>query len=314
MASDPSNVQNQRELALLGSAGSFAFSVDERALASDVYIACVWEVSARKAGNVHRFADFDDLTFLDFVRSADAIAPVLASHQHASLGVTILRAIQATRRRVATNTNLGIVLLLAPLSKCEPYAWRAQIATQLERTSIADAALTYEAIRLAMPGGLGRSDQQDIAMQPTQPLRDVMALAADRDLVARQYANGFQDILDEGVPALLEAHRRFGRIELAILQLQLHWLSRFPDSLIARKRGPEEAREVSRRACKIDLSDRVGRRHYLEFDRWLREPGQGRNPGTTADLVAACLFIALREHRMNRHEPFSCWGRDRRYE
>src|SRR5271166_4419805 len=148
---------------------------------------CLWEVSARKAGNVHRFADFHDLTYLDFVLSAAAMAPVLQADLDKPLGVTILDAIRATRDWVQTNTNLGIVLLMAPLSKCEPGHWRSQLEAKLAATTIDDARYVYEAIRLANPGGLGKVSDQDVAGQPTQTLQEVMTLAADRDLVARQY-------------------------------------------------------------------------------------------------------------------------------
>ena len=48
----------------------------------------------------------------------------------------------------------------------------------------------------------------------------------------------------------------------------------------------------------------AGRAAYDGFDRWLRADGHARNPGTTADLVTACLFVALRERRMS-HEDHS---------
>src|ERR1700723_2922340 len=77
-------------------------------------LACIFEATARKAGNVHRFRDFDDLGYVDFLTSAAAIGPVFDDIR-GSLGKTILQAVKATRAVVATNTNLGIVLLLAPL-------------------------------------------------------------------------------------------------------------------------------------------------------------------------------------------------------
>ncbi len=267
--------------------------------------ACLWEASARKAGNVHRFTDFLDLTYLDFVLSAAAMAPVLQTDLDKPLGVTIFDAIRATRDWVQTNTNLGIALLLAPLSKCEPGQWRSQLEAKLAATTIDDARYVYEAIRLANPGGLGKVDDQDVAGQPTQTLREVMALAADRDLVARQYANRFREILDYGVPALLDGWGRFGSIEAAILHLQIHLLSGFPDSLIARKLGLAEAEQVASQARQIDLSTIEGRRRFLDFDRWLRQDVHARNPGTTADLVAACLFVALRTEQLNPRALFA---------
>jgi triphosphoribosyl-dephospho-CoA synthase len=135
-------------------------------------------------------------------------------------------------------------------------------------------------------------------------LLEVMSLAADRDMIAKQYASGFRDIFQDGVPALLDGWARFGRVETAILTCQLHWLARFPDSLIVRKRGVAVAAEAMQRARAVDLAAGDGWERFGEFDRWLRADGHSRNPGTTADLVTACLFVALREHRMEVEMPF----------
>jgi triphosphoribosyl-dephospho-CoA synthase len=269
--------------------------------------ACLWEVSARKAGNVHRFADFEDLSYLDFVLSAAAMAPALQADLEKPLGVTVLDAIRETREVARTNTNLGIVLLLAPLSKCKLGQWRSQLEAQLAATTIDDAKNVYEAIRLANPGGLGKVDNQDVADQPTQTLREVMTLADERDLVARQYSNCFHEVLEQGVPTLLDGWHRCGSIEAAILHLQIQLLSAYPDTLIVRKRGIVEAQQVQSRAREIDLATAEGRRRFLEFDCWLREDGHARNPGTSADLVAACLFVALRAEQLNPQAPFA-WG------
>lgn len=267
--------------------------------------ACVWEATARKAGNVHPLARFADLMYDDFVRSAGAIAPVLQRMVDRRLGLTVLEAIRATRDVVSTNTNLGIVLLLAPLSKCRPDDIQEQVRSILGATTVEDAKHVYEAIRLAVPGGLGKVEDQDVTAEPTLTLREVMALAADRDLVARQYATAFDEVLHEGVPALIEGWERFGRVEAAILACQLRWLTRFADSLVVRKLGRAAADEVKYRAAGIDLAMPEGRRRYDEFDAWLRADGHARNPGTTADLVTACLFVALRGGRMTTDMPFT---------
>ena len=86
-------------------------------------LACILEATARKPGNVHRYADFADATYLDFLLSAAAIAPVMEQAPRRRVGETVLRAVRATRRVVATNTNLGTILLLAPLAAVP--GWRA---------------------------------------------------------------------------------------------------------------------------------------------------------------------------------------------
>ena len=262
-------------------------------------LACIWEATARKPGNVHRYLDFADVGYLDFLHSAAAIAPVLeAAHAH-SVGETVLAGVRATRGVVSTNTNLGILLLLAPLAAAPRAAdLRRALEGTLERLNQSDAVAVYQAIRLANPGGLGRVPEQDIHMEPTQTLREVMALAADRDLVARQYANGFHEVFEDGVPALQNSLALVGSLENSIIYCHLHLMASHPDSLIARKRGLVEAEEAGRRAQQVlraGWPTRAGQVALADLDAWLRAEGHGRNPGTTADLVTACLFVLLRE-------------------
>src|SRR5438270_568813 len=117
-------------------------------------LACLWEATARKPGNVHRYVDYPDLSYLDLLQSAAAIAPVLEAAAHGSVGKIVLEAVQASRRVAPTNTNLGIVLLLAPLAAVPPSEdLRTGLPRILERLDVADARDAYEAIRLAAAGG-----------------------------------------------------------------------------------------------------------------------------------------------------------------
>ncbi len=263
-------------------------------------LACIWEATARKPGNVHRYRDFDDVSYLDFVTSAAAIAPALDGAIDRPVGETVLEAIRATRQVVRTNTNLGMVLLLAPLAAVpRERALAGGIDDVLRRLTVADACQVYQAIRLAQPGGLGTVPEQDVAQQPTQTLRQVMSLAADRDLVARQYANGFQQVFTLGVPALQRGLELTASLEGAIVMCHLQLLSQHADSLIIRKCGVALATEASRRAqAVLDRgwpNSATSHDSIADFDAWLRADGHVRNPGTTADLVTACLFSALRE-------------------
>src|ERR1700722_11754922 len=81
-----------------------------------VSLACLFEATAPKPGNVHRGADFDDLNYPALVTSGIVIAPILARTQDRTLGEIIFSAVQATRAAVETNSNLGMILLLAPLA------------------------------------------------------------------------------------------------------------------------------------------------------------------------------------------------------
>ena len=266
--------------------------------------ACLWEVTARKVGNVHRGADFAGTTYLDFVLSAGEVAEPLTNGN--GIGLKILSAVQATSRVAKSNTNLGIILLLAPLAT-------ESLDRTLKQLSQDDARHAFEAIRLANPGGLGSASEQDVHCDPTVTLLEAMRLASDRDLIARQYVNGFADVLDFGVPAFLDAWQRFGTVEAAIVDLQFRWLAAHPDSLIVRKRGLAVAEDIQSRAVEAlkrgGIATPEGRRAGVALDRHLRSEGNTLNPGTTADLIAACLFVALRETKVKPTDPF-CWPTD----
>lgn len=264
-------------------------------------IACIWEATARKPGNVHRYCDFADTSYTDFLLSAAAIAPAMTTACQHRVGATVLEAVRATRRVAGTNTNLGIVLLLTPLASVRPEEdLRNGVLRVLAGLDVEDARLVYEAIRLASPGGLGRAAEQDVNAEPTQTLRQVMTLAANRDLVARQYANGYVEVFEDGVPAVRVGLERTGSLEGAIIFAHLHLLTHQPDTLIARKRGRAEAGEAARRARGILDADwprePASWEALKEFDAWLRAEGHARNPGATADLLTACLFVLLREN------------------
>ena len=263
-------------------------------------LACVLEATARKAGNVHRAADFADLHYLDFLLSAAAIAPELTAAPKRRVGDTVLACVRATRRLVRSNTNLGMVLLLAPLAAVpEGEDLRSGAGRILAGLDLNDSRQVYEAIRFAVPGGLGNAPEQDVRSEPTLPLREAMALAAERDLVARQYVNGFAEVFDEGTPELLRALAQLGSLENAIVRTHLHLMARVPDTLILRKRGSADADESARRARQVlDAGWPHGSRArdaFAAFDAWLRAVGHAHNPGTTADLVTACLYVLLRD-------------------
>ena len=263
------------------------------------------EATAAKPGNVHPGASFADLTYADFVRSAEAVAPVLARTRELGVGRAVFEAIQATRAVVQSNTNLGIVLLLAPLAAVSlDRTLKAGIADVLKQLTRDDAAWVYRAIRLAQPGGLGSAESEDVSAEPTGTLREVMQLAADRDGVAAQYANDFAWVLDEGAPFLISSPEFTKSPEPVVIELQLRLLAAHPDTLIARKCGAAVADDVSRRAQDVlnagGYQTDMGRSLLADFDRWLRDDGNRRNPGTTADLITACLFAALRERGASR--------------
>jgi triphosphoribosyl-dephospho-CoA synthase len=266
------------------------------------------EVTARKPGNVHRACDFGDSHYLDFLLSAAAIAGPLDRAREIGVGLAVRQAIEASRQLVATNTNLGIVLLLAPLAMVpDDQTLAAGIDGVLASTTVEDARHVYHAIRLARPAGLGRVADQDVSGEPTVTLFQAMQMAAERDLVARQYANGFHEVLHEALAALRSALAASRPLETAIISAYLTLLAKHPDTLIARKQGWDEARAASRRAVEVLSAgwpdETKGQVRCTEFDAWLRSGGHGRNPGATADLIAAALFAALRDGTIQLPRP-----------
>jgi triphosphoribosyl-dephospho-CoA synthase len=264
-------------------------------------LACLLEATAPKPGNVHRGADFEDLTFVDFAASAVLIGPAIERAESVGVGQTVYDAVAATRQIVETNTNLGIALLLAPLAAVPRSTPLADgIGRVLENLTADDCRRVYDAIRLAQPGGLGEVDQMDVGGPPPDDLLAAMRLAADRDQVARQYVDNFSLVLGRIVPRLCAGRNDHGwSLTDTIIRVQLELLSEYPDSLIARKCGPEMAQRVANLAAKVLAAGEPGDEAYHEsladFDFFLRSDGHRRNPGTTADLLAAGLFAALRE-------------------
>jgi triphosphoribosyl-dephospho-CoA synthase len=268
-------------------------------------LAIVWEVTAPKPGNVHRGADFEDVTYVDFIQSAVVIGPILERAREFGVGRTVLEAVRATRNAVGTNTNLGTLLLLAPLAAVLPSVRLATgIDDVLGRLTAEDTRSVYEAIRISAAGGLGRTNEADVFDDPPAALSpiDAMRLAADRDLVARQYTNAFDDVFN-GAAAWIEKGLADGwSLNTAIVHAHLRQMAKEPDSLILRKCGPQIANEASARAARSLDAGSPGDNAYAsaveDLDFWLRADGHRRNPGTTADLIAAGLFVLLREGRV----------------
>jgi len=266
-------------------------------------LACLLEVSASKPGNVSPTRHFRDVRYEHFLASAAAIGPALLRAGERPIGPTVLSAVEETARWTPANTNLGIILLFAPLARAalvgSADTLRDSVEAVLATTTIADARAVYAAIRHARAGGLGRVDAQDLTEEPTATLREVMALAVARDAIAREYATGFTTTFDTGVPALRAAREHGLSWEDATVEVYLTLLARQPDTLIARKQGPEVARDVSDQAARVLVAGGVrtaaGRREIEAFDLSLRDPHNAMNPGATADLTAAVLFVELLE-------------------
>lgn len=266
-------------------------------------LACILEVSAEKPGNITPRHDFADATYEDMLRSALAMAPELARAGQQRVGTTIHAAVVAVRRTVTANTNLGIVLMLTPLARAvavadaTPDGLREPVCDVLDALDHHDAHDVYAAITLAKPGGLDERVEADVRDPPTIGLLDAMRLAAARDRIASEYVTGYAVTFERALPALERAVRDgLGTLD-AVVELYLTLLAELPDTLIARKRGEHAAATVSEQAGGVLAAGGVrtaeGRRELAAFDAVLRSDDNALNPGTTADLVTAALFVAI---------------------
>lgn len=273
--------------------------------------ACQLDVAVRKPGNVSLASPGHGMTAQQFSASARAAAaPLFAPGER--VGARIEAAMQASWSAAGCNTNLGILLLCAPIAVAverspqavDAPALRGAIEAVLADLDQGDAAATYRAIALAQPGGLGDVPAQDVRRPPSIGLREAMALAADRDSIARQYANGFAELFEVALPALpagwmppgaVDAQALGGATTAAVQQLYLALLADQPDSHIVRKHGAAVAQTVMRSAQGWRAQAQSGA--VLDtlpaFRAWDAElKGAGINPGTSADFTVAALLLA----------------------
>jgi triphosphoribosyl-dephospho-CoA synthase len=260
--------------------------------------ACLAELDAPKPGNVHRFASGHGMEVADFVRSAEASAASIAAGG-ARVGSRVRAAVEATLKAVGQNTNLGIILLGAPLAAAAEVpdaALRPALANVLDRLDREDAADVFAAIVAANPAGLGRATRHDVNAPATTTLREAMAEAANRDRIARQYVTTYEDIFSLGLPALATARQRQSDARWWTLAVYLTFLAAIPDTHIVRKFDMGVAEAVRREAG--DWRDALAATHdpasladgLLRWDAALKS--RGINPGTSADLTVATLFAS----------------------
>jgi triphosphoribosyl-dephospho-CoA synthase len=273
------------------------------AIAAAFHAACLAEIEAPKPGNVHVFAGGHDMEARHFLDAAATAAPFIANPA-LTVGERIRRAVAASLDVAGTNTNLGIVLLCAPLAAAAEQAgetggdlWTA-LAHVLDGLDVGDAEGAYAAIAAANPGGLGKLSNADVRDPPRITLREAMAQAAGRDRIARAYATGYADVRAIGLPALEAAGGEPVAPWWPATAVYLGFLTAFPDSHVERKWGREAALWVltEARALAAGLAadapaaeERLAR--LLQFDRAIK--AQNLNPGTSADLTVATIFAAM---------------------
>jgi triphosphoribosyl-dephospho-CoA synthase len=280
--------------------------MDAAFVAAALRESCLVELEALKPGNVHRHAAGHGMTVADFETSAEIVGAVFAE-EDMGVGARILAAVERTRAAVGCNTNLGIVLLAAPLAAAALQGGgdlRPAVGRVLRGLSVADAELAFRAIRLAAPAGLAEAPEHDVHAPAAVDLLSAMTAAAARDRVARQYATDFSDVFELGVAALRDFQAKGWSEPWAASAAYLGFAGRFPDSHIVRKQGAAEAEATRRRLNPAMRALRAASRpealtdELLALDSALK--AEGLNPGTSADLTVASLFARRLQDALQR--------------
>lgn len=270
--------------------------MSSQALSNAFKAACVAELEALKPGNVHIFADGHGMTVQDFLLSAEASCELIAQPD-LTLGQRILQSVQATQNAVKVNTNLGIILLCAPILQAKLISGtglQANIHAVLVASTIADAQDCFDAIELANPAGLGNSDAHDVHNVANCTLLRAMQSAACYDMVANQYANNFMHVFN-GLSYYQKMLVKWQRPAWAATALYLYFLSNFLDSHIVRKHTETIAKLVQNEAAEISaefensFNPKTYQSQLMAFDAALKK--RKLNPGTSADLTVATLLL-----------------------
>ena len=280
-------------------------------IAKIAQIASALEVSGYpKPGNVHRTRDYDDMVFEDFVISGIVIGDTIREAcsdvdvENPKLGKYILEAVAETDRWIKNNTNLGIVMMTMPIAMAAAISddfneIRPNVVKLMANTSVDDACDLYDAINIADAGGMGDQDEYDVASdnakqelrENNQTMYDVLKISAPWDMLAREMTSDMPAVFEIGYPTYHEL-RKDNSLNHACLLTFFTILSQVPDTLISRKYGSDEALKISMMTRDLlnlkDESDFMEK--VNEFDDFLYE--NHYNPGTTADLTAASIFVS----------------------
>jgi len=300
-------------------------------------LALLFEFSAYpKPGNVHRTADFGGTRYEHFLASTVAVAPSLrtaaeqgvrVSTQKLSLNrVEVGRIIRDAVNDVASwqhggNTLLGSIILLTPIAvsagltlsqgKSSINGFRRNLRSIVESTTPEDAAILYDAINIAKPGGLGKAPELDVTDAVSRQaildkgisLYDIFKISAPWDSISSEWVNNYHITFDIGYPFLVKQLKTTRDTNTATVNTFLKILSEVPDTLVARKAGLEKAKEVSIEAQRVleigGLATLEGKKSLQQFDKKLRDPAHRLNPGATADLTSAALTLAI----LNGYRP-----------
>ena len=263
-------------------------------------LAMLFELSSSpKPGNVDRCHDFSDIGFNHFLKSAVSAYPIFrkAANGEGSVGSLILEGVQAWKTwNLGSNTHFGSLVLMIPIAIAagKPNELHKELENVLEKSSIIDAIDFYSAFgkakaRVVEVDSFSLNDQnwQEAVRESGKTLLELMGLSTKHDIVAREWATNYERSfllakrLDEQIS-------RYGQND-GVVRTFLEALAEVPDSLICAKFGLEVAQKVSKRAGEALLDDTLGKARELDTDLLAADI----NPGSTADLIAASLFISL---------------------
>ncbi len=306
----------------------------EEYVAKCATLAMLLEVSGfPKPGNVHRTRDANDTRFEHFLAGAVAVGPSMGrlaerggkaeigeiNIEEIQVGYFIFEAVEATCRwHKGGNTNLGEILLFSPLSAAAGMCFatsnkvtapllKEKVLRVIDGTTVEDAVKVYEAIRLMKPGGLGKVERHDVndpsfrekIISEGISLKEVFAISAKWDSISAEWVNGMETVFGLGYPNFKKYIEEEGDVNIATVNTFLRILSEKPDTLIVRKAGIGAAQYVSARAKEVleagGASTPDGRKLCWMLDEELHGAGGKLNPGTTADLTAASIFVCLLE-------------------
>ena len=260
-------------------------------------LACAMEVMCPKPGNVRPGRSFKYINEMSFIASAMGLVAAFES-ESGSVGRMVEGAALATKNWVDRNTNLGMILLLAPLVKasCAGKLERESARGVLEDLDEDDSRRIYGAIRIAAPEGLGESEKYDVRGE-APAIMEAMKSASRWDSIAKEYDTGYEVTFGMTAPWLAGLWQEGYSLKNCILQTYLMLLGEVCDTLISRKLGREASERVSAEAREIlragGCLTREGRDKIAEFESSLAHPDNLSNPGTTADLTAAGIFVFL---------------------
>lgn len=269
-------------------------------LADRAVLALCLEVTATpKPGNVDRHRDHEDLTLADMLSGAHGAAPGLrAAAAGEDVGTAFERAVTGMAAGAGQNTHLGALLLLVPLVRAAADELSpTSVQDVVDSTATADATAFYRAfdhVDVAVPeppeGAVDvRRGSDAVSELEKETLQEVLARAADRDDVAREWVEGFERSFE----AAERIDRADGELSDRIATAYLALLAERPDSLVRTRHGDETAEEVRSRAAALGQSGGVQDDRAAVADFADELVSRGINPGTTADLTAAGVFIAL---------------------